>query len=662
MNFLIDHSIINAVSWTLIHSLWLGLATALLAGLTVLLTRKSTSAMRYNLLAALSVLFLVTIGFVFYNELETPEPVLPANKVMKGDLNISHSASFSTELVKSEAETPFSMLSEFISNYGSWIVLSWFLVFVFKGFRMAAGLRSVYLARNSQTVSPPEIWQKRLLELRDLLQIGRGVQLLESKLVSVPSVTGFFKPVILVPVGLLSNIPQDQVEAILLHELAHIRRSDYAVNLMQTFMEILFFFNPGILWVSSLLKDERENCCDDLAISVTNNKAQFVNALISFQEYKLNEQRFALQFGDRKMKLADRAKRILFNSNKMLSTREKYFLSFCVVMTTVLFLVVVNVNSSSAQENVHSQTTRFPASETELKPLNYNGTYKPEDIPDGISVKCVDEVKGEKSFVYIFKSEGVLYQVPQSLEYIKVNSKLISGEEREKHLSRIKELIADYETAVANEEVPDYSGIEYPEVDLSEEERIIDEASRIIDLHSAIIDKHSAIIDQHAAIIDQNAKILEDEANKESGNIDWKKHEQAHRRIEEAQRKIEAESKKINRESLKIDEQSRKIDEQAKKINTKLRLQGKEISRIEAEGQRTNSEVEAEAASNEYKDITKTVMSDLRKAGYKKKIRSFELNERSLIINGKEQAAPLYEKVKKYIKPGMRILYNIEVD
>ncbi|MNV13696.1 Regulatory protein BlaR1 [compost metagenome] len=655
MNFLVNDSMIKAVSWTLIHSLWLGLAAALLAGLTLLLTKKATSVIRYNLLAGLSILFLVTIGFIFYNEFETQTSVLQADQLVKNDLQTEHLVSVSGAGLKQEASTPLSIITAFVSEFSSWIVFIWFVVFIFKCIRMTGDLRQVYRVRNYQTVSPPEMWRKRVSELQVSLRIKRRVQLLESRLVTIPSVTGFFKPVILVPVGLLNNIPQDQVEAILLHELAHIRRSDYAVNLMQTFIEILFFFNPGILWISSLLKDERENCCDDLAISVTNNKKEFVNALISFQEYNLNTQQFALQFGDQKMKLADRAKRILFNSNKMLSIREKYFLSACVAMSVVLFLVVLNVNSSSAQE-------------TKLPPLDTLGNekYNPKEIPEGTSIRYVDEAKGKKSHVYIFKSGGILYQIPENLEKFKVDGQLITGKDRENYLPQIKVLIARYEKAIASSEIDEYAAGNYPEeveVDLSEEERIIDEASKIIDVHSAIIDKHSAVIDQHVAVIDKQVKILDAETNKKDGKIDWKKHNEAQRRIEEEQIKIQAESDKINQESRKIDEQSRKINEQSRKIEAKLKLQEKEINRIDVKTKPLTKDLKSTADLNPLPidtHITQAVMNDLKKAGHKGKIDSFELNEKALIINGKTQSESLFKKVEKHIKPGMRILYNID--
>ncbi|WP_343633409.1 M56 family metallopeptidase [Fluviicola sp.] len=637
MNFLVNDAIIKAVSWTLVHSLWLGLAAAILAGLTLLLTKKATSATRYNLLAGLSVAFLMAIGFIFYNEFETQASVLHADKVVKTSLQTEQVVSSSPTFIREEGSGPLSIITAFVSKSGSWIVLIWFVIFLFKCIRMTGDIRLVYRARNYQTITPPQQWMNRVSELKISLRIKRSVQLLESRLVSVPSVTGFFKPVILMPVGLLNNIPQEQVEAILLHELAHIRRSDYAVNLMQTFIEILFFFNPGILWISSLLRDERENCCDDLAISVTNNKKEFVNALISFQEYNMHNQRFALQFGDQKMKLADRAKRILFNTNKMLSIREKYFLSVCAGLSVILFLVILNVNSSTAQE------IKSPKADT-LSTEKYN----PKDVPEGTAIKYLDDAKG-KSHVYLFKSGGVLYQVPENLKKFKVDGKLITGKEREKYLPQIKQLIDGYEHAIASEDVDVFTGVEYPEVDLSEEERIIDEASKIIDGHSAIIDKHSAVIDQHVAVIDEQVKIIDAETSKKVGEMDRKKHNEAQRIIEEEQLKIEAESKKIDIEARKIDEQARKIDEQSRKIEAKLKLQEKELKKLP----------ELNSLPPE-KDITLTVIEELKKAGYHGKINSFELSQKALIINGKTQSEPLLQKVKHYTKPGMRILYNID--
>ena len=103
-------------------------------------------------------------------------------------------------------------------------------------------------------------WQRRLREIHQRLRISRPVLMLESGLTEVPVVIGFFRPVILMPLGLLTGFPAEHVEAFLIHELAHIRRCDYLVNLAQSFVEGLLFYHPAVWWISAQVRAERENC------------------------------------------------------------------------------------------------------------------------------------------------------------------------------------------------------------------------------------------------------------------------------------------------------------------------------------------------------------------------------------------------------------------
>jgi tetratricopeptide (TPR) repeat protein len=101
-------------------------------------------------------------------------------------------------------------------------------------------------------------------------------------------VIGYLKPVILLPVGLATSLPIDQVEAILAHEMAHIRRNDYLINLLKSLMEVIFFYHPAIWWISSMLEIEREHCCDDTAIRICGNEKSLQSALLNLQQYEQN--------------------------------------------------------------------------------------------------------------------------------------------------------------------------------------------------------------------------------------------------------------------------------------------------------------------------------------------------------------------------------------
>ncbi|MCK4850448.1 MAG: hypothetical protein KAT11_03810, partial [Phycisphaerae bacterium] len=116
------------------------------------------------------------------------------------------------------------------------------------------------------------------------LGITRTVRMLESALVEVPTVVGWLKPVILIPASSLMGISPQQLEAVLLHELAHIRRFDYPVNLLQTLAETLGFYHPAVWWVSRRIRVERENCCDDVAVQALGDKLRYARALARMEE------------------------------------------------------------------------------------------------------------------------------------------------------------------------------------------------------------------------------------------------------------------------------------------------------------------------------------------------------------------------------------------
>jgi hypothetical protein len=163
--------------------------------------------------------------------------------------------------------------------------------------------------------------------------------------------TGIFKPMILLPVSLVTQLRTDEVEAILLHELAHIKRKDYFVNLIQHFAEIIFFFNPAVLWLSSVIRDEREHCCDDLAIHETRSKEKFIQALVVFQEYHLRDTQLALGFPGQKNHLLGRVKRIITNKNKSLNNMEKIVLIAGIVLFG-LFAVTFSQQKPSAPKSL----------------------------------------------------------------------------------------------------------------------------------------------------------------------------------------------------------------------------------------------------------------------------------------------------------------------
>lgn len=427
---------VKATCWTLVHSLWQGLILAAVAGILVLLTRKSVAALRYNLLAALFFVFMGVVAFTFTRELRINVPsdttihltqiqtVPVAGPIVQPDnaVQVYHEEGFVIRF------------TGYFNQHASLIVTIWFIIFLAKAVKLMSGLAYIQRIKNHKVNNPATKWTERLEELTDKLGVRVPVRLLESGLVKVPLVAGFLKPVIMVPVGLIANLPVDQVEAILLHELAHIRRRDFIVNLVQSFAEILFFFNPAVLWLSSLLREEREHCCDDMAIAVTQSKKEYIEALVSFQEYQLdNTGGFAMAFPGKKNQLLNRVKRIIGNRNKSLNMTEKSFLALCLCIMCILSVVVSQTKQPEKPEKKAAVVKQQQDTPVKVKHdaasgrSNNNSPVKPEaqepDEPVAISHTgdaTTDQSKDGpgRSYPYAYDSSYVTkYQPYQSLPY-----------------------------------------------------------------------------------------------------------------------------------------------------------------------------------------------------------------------------------------------------
>lgn len=358
-----NHFIVS-LCWTLIHSIWQGLLLALITGAALLIMKRSCAAVRYRVLVALFALFAGVSVFTFCREwsANAAHESVPASGMQNQTRNakVDAVAIGTAEIVAKPLATRFR---EYFDTHASMIVMVWFIIFMARFVQLTAGVAYTYRLKHYRTYEVPAEWKLKLAQLLKSLRMRQPVRMAESGLVKIPMVMGTLKPVILLPMGLLSRLPGDEIEAILLHELSHIARRDYLVNLLQSFTEALFFFNPALMWLSALIREERENCCDDMAISVTRSKSKFINALISFQEYNHAPASYQLGFPGRKNQLLNRVKRIAGNQNKMLNATEKSLLTLGLAV-----LMMVSFAASKRSDVVRVNTS------------NANGTAKGEDV------------------------------------------------------------------------------------------------------------------------------------------------------------------------------------------------------------------------------------------------------------------------------------------
>jgi bla regulator protein BlaR1 len=338
LNTLVTDPFVAALCNTLVHSLWQGLVLAALTGFIIILTRRASAATRYNLLIAALALFAVGVSLTFITEFKkanataaTTVQALPFNNTApiisnNGDIT------FSANIVPPANATFSDQFFNYLNQNHNTIVLIWFLIICAKSIQLAVGLWGVHRLKTKQVSAVSAFWDDKLKQLANSLAIQQTISLLESGLTKVPMVIGNLKPVVLIPIGLLTALSTEEVEAILVHELAHIKRRDYLVNLLQSLMEIVFFFNPAVLWISQLIKAERENCCDDLALAQSSNKVNYIRALVSCEEYQQSVPAYAMAFPGGKSSLIDRVKRIAGNRNHSLNLFEKTVLAICLVV------------------------------------------------------------------------------------------------------------------------------------------------------------------------------------------------------------------------------------------------------------------------------------------------------------------------------------------
>jgi len=259
----------DALSAALFHFLWQGALLALVPALALMFP---SPRVRYA--AACVALFAMPAVFAITFAISIPQPFTNVPPVTELHPFAPVSASGAHAWTQ-----PFNFAQSM-----RWFVPFWLIgVALFYLRTLGSWLAVQRLRRNSSTPAPA-IWRRRLDELAARLGIRRAIALLGSELVDVPVVAGILRPAIFVPAALFTGMPAEQLEYLLIHELAHIRRFDYAVNLFQKAVEGLLFYHPAVWWVSRILRTERENCCDDAVVAIRGNARTYARILASLEQ------------------------------------------------------------------------------------------------------------------------------------------------------------------------------------------------------------------------------------------------------------------------------------------------------------------------------------------------------------------------------------------
>lgn len=304
---ILAHPLAEAIGWTLLHSLWQGLVVVLLAKLALHWIPSDRPNVRYAV--ALSGLALIVVCSAVTLSLSLPEQQQPVGVVA------SHYVPLTAPVVESPASpTIIREAARFIEAQMPTILALWMTGVLLFTLRLAFGW--AYITRLRATaVAVAEPWRALLEDIKRQLGINAEIKLAESGRINVPAVVGFFKPVILVPVGMFTGLSQQQVEAVLLHELSHIRRHDFLINSLQSVLEVLYFFNPFVWMLSSTARNEREYCCDDLVVNRYHPR-MYAEALAYLETVRVNKPALAVSLTGEKNNLLYRIQRFMEKSKR----------------------------------------------------------------------------------------------------------------------------------------------------------------------------------------------------------------------------------------------------------------------------------------------------------------------------------------------------------
>ena len=269
----IESPVALAMAKTLLHSLWQATLAAFALAMCLRLTRSARVRYAAALAALIVIIPVSTVTFMVV------KPKAKTVRHLKQGPAPAITAGGPDAVIGPGGEPRPSFLQTALR----WITPVWFLGFLVFNLRQIVCWAAATRMRKRGVCLAPDVWQQRLTVLRRRMTIARPVLLLESCMAQVPLVVGHLRPAILVPLGLLAGLPAEQVELLLMHELAHIRRCDYVINMVQSFLESVMFYNPCVWWISNVIRTEREHCCDDLAIVSANNGVALAAALTALE-------------------------------------------------------------------------------------------------------------------------------------------------------------------------------------------------------------------------------------------------------------------------------------------------------------------------------------------------------------------------------------------
>jgi beta-lactamase regulating signal transducer with metallopeptidase domain/sporulation protein YlmC with PRC-barrel domain len=273
----------HSLGWALLHFLWQGTAIAAFAAAAMALCRRSSVRYWLGVVALVLMLLAPFATFSFYAQQQGGQQNAKSSPLVAVQPTANDNVMTNTPMKSLTSAYP---LPTHETDALPWLVEAWLLGVAFFSLRSAGGFFLLERERRRQS----SVISDRLLEicftLQDRLGISRAISYCECKWLQAPAVIGWFRPVVFLPVTALTGLSEDQLQAVIAHELAHVQRLDPFVNVFQVCVETLLFYHPAVWWLNKKIRAEREHCCDETAVALCGNPVEYARALTLMEEWR----------------------------------------------------------------------------------------------------------------------------------------------------------------------------------------------------------------------------------------------------------------------------------------------------------------------------------------------------------------------------------------
>jgi bla regulator protein BlaR1 len=460
--------IVSSIGWTLIHSIWQGLIFTIISVLLFRLLKKGSANARYligiSMLVLMILVSLVTFVMVYQSGLDRDS----MDASLKGNPAVG---------IQNRTGGFFTSLKSYLDRNLPAVVTIWLMGMMFFFLKFFSGILVNQRLRHHQIRDVSDYWEERVKVLSRKLKIGSKVIFRESFLTGIPLAIGYLKPMILFPVGLLSQIPLDQVEALIVHELSHIMRRDYIVNIFQNILDIIYFYHPGVRWISRQVRSEREHCCDDITVDLVGDSLNYARALTRVGEYSLKiKEDLAMAASRDSSKLLKRIRRLLSMKKDRSKSMEGFFGFLLTLVFVVSLVLVMNASfrlfAGTGKTGYVTGTSRVETSKEDVKRLMERHEILAARDPSSLTEaeqKEMQKIAGKLKALKKKQEKKNLQFLLEQIESLKAKNRRTEIENQK--LKELNEFLRQYRLRVQYDDITEkFKELKTRESDLSKEE------------------------------------------------------------------------------------------------------------------------------------------------------------------------------------------------